>query len=247
MEQQKVLWVIFSVTLVSLAIVVTAYYWFLPETNKGNLAPALQQGTVKPYDPALYVRIPADGVMEDTSALPGIEEPAESGETLPVETPAEAAATATPEDTEQTSARVSDGSLSSVTIKIKDAAETKEKAVVTVKEPAVKSPVPAPAAKPAPVSYAKPAPAKSAVTQYWIQVGSYASRSAAEDIRSNLDKKGFAGIVAPVDVNGKSFYRVRSGPYQAKDEADKFLSWIVQIKGLENSYISEVSTQKAVN
>jgi cell division protein FtsN len=86
------------------------------------------------------------------------------------------------------------------------------------------------------------------VKEYWIQAGSYQDRSKAELLNDTLTAKGLPGRILTRDVNGETFFRVRIGPYSIKQEAEKFLTWIKALKGLENSYISEVAVKrKAVN
>jgi cell division protein FtsN len=85
------------------------------------------------------------------------------------------------------------------------------------------------------------------VTQYWIQAGSFASRSRAEQTQTALSDKGINARLTSVDVSGTTFFRVRIGPYDAKPEAEKFLDWIKEIDTFGSSYISEVYTTRTVN
>jgi DedD protein len=76
---------------------------------------------------------------------------------------------------------------------------------------------------------------------FWIQTASFRSRTGAEAMAADLGDKGIPGRLQVSDVGGKPFYRVRVGPYTNRDEAEKFLSWIKGVDGLENSYISVVA------
>jgi cell division protein FtsN len=105
---------------------------------------------------------------------------------------------------------------------------------------------PAPAAPAAslkaPVAKAQPTPRSAQKTlDYWIQTGSYKSQTRAEELVSLLADKGLSGRVFSVASHADTFYRVRIGPYSNKGEAQKFLSIVKQIQGLETSYISMVS------
>ena len=82
---------------------------------------------------------------------------------------------------------------------------------------------------------------------FWIQAGSYKSQSAAEELITALAAKGLAGKVFSYDVHGGTYYRVRIGPYTNHGEADKFLSIVKQIQGLETSYVSEVGGLRNIN
>ena len=92
-----------------------------------------------------------------------------------------------------------------------------------------------------------PQPRSVRVTLFWIQAGSYLSRSRAEEANVSLAKAGVTGRITSVNVSGETYFRVRIGPYEAKAEADKFLTWLKDIESFEGSYISEVYTTKTVN
>jgi cell division protein FtsN len=55
---------------------------------------------------------------------------------------------------------------------------------------------------------------------YFVQAGAYAKPEDAEQQRAKLAMMGFAAKVTEREQNGRTMYRVRLGPYQAKDEAD---------------------------
>ena len=87
-------------------------------------------------------------------------------------------------------------------------------------------------------------PAIHTVEEYWIQAASYKSRTRAENLQTKLNADGVQGTVTTRSIDGNAYYRVRIGPYPDKREAEKFLSWIRNIDGLEGSYISLVYTKK---
>ena len=102
----------------------------------------------------------------------------------------------------------------------------------------------------------KPAPAVKAAVKprqprravdYWIQTGSYKSQSKADELVATLADKGLSGKVFSFDAAGGTFYRVRIGPYTNTGEADKFLSIVKQIQGLESSFVSQVGGLRNVN
>ncbi len=118
--------------------------------------------------------------------------------------------------------------------------------------PAAKGVTTEPAAAPAPRTMAalplKTAPAKTPTTarqsirviEYWIQTGSYKSQTKAEELAALLDGKGLSGRVFSYAAQGSTWYRVRVGPYTSKGEADKFLSEVKKLQGLEASYVAQV-------
>jgi cell division protein FtsN len=101
-------------------------------------------------------------------------------------------------------------------------------------EPPKAAPAPRPRQEPAAVK-----PKAVTVREYSIQVGSFSSRDRAEQAGQVLKEKGLAGQIVSREVNGAQFYRLRVGPYTNKSEAEKFLTWIRQIQGFENSLIFE--------
>jgi DedD protein len=89
----------------------------------------------------------------------------------------------------------------------------------------------APAAKPA-------APAASGTrSDYWVQAGSFTNKSRADSAKEYLEKKGIGSVITNGDVNGKTYYRVRVGPYTSQNEAAYWLSLIKTIDGMESALV----------
>ena len=65
----------------------------------------------------------------------------------------------------------------------------------------------------------------SAGGSYYIQAGSFTSRSSADRLQAQLKQFGSATI-SPADIDGNRFYRVRIGPYNYQMEADVTLAKI---------------------
>jgi DedD protein len=87
-------------------------------------------------------------------------------------------------------------------------------------------------AKPA----AAPAPAKPR-DSYWVQTGSFSLQTRAEGARELLAARGIASVIENRDVDGKTWFRVRVGPYTSQNEADYWLSLIKNIQGFEGSQV----------
>lgn len=111
---------------------------------------------------------------------------------------------------------------------------------------AERAPAEATPSEPAP-SDSPPAPAEPAARpstptrEYWIQVISSSSRDTAESARERLGQESLGSVIFPVNVSGQNYYRVRVGPYDNRGEANKFLGWIRDLEGFEESYISLVT------
>ena len=76
MEQQKVLWIIFSVTLFLVVVVVVGFVWFLPsesgQATETTEATADNESSSKTFDPIVWVR--------GGEKVPGVSEEAKNGE-----------------------------------------------------------------------------------------------------------------------------------------------------------------------
>ena len=63
-------------------------------------------------------------------------------------------------------------------------------------------------------------PAVSANSRYLLQAGSYPSAKAADEVKAKLAILGFVAQVTPVTINGKTWNRVRLGPYASASELE---------------------------
>ncbi|MES2979478.1 MAG: SPOR domain-containing protein [Pseudomonadota bacterium] len=75
--------------------------------------------------------------------------------------------------------------------------------------------VPAPQALPAPVS-----PSADPFT-YFVQVGAFRTPEDAEQQRARISLLGLQAKVSEREQSGRTVYRVRLGPFEKKEEADK--------------------------
>ena len=64
------------------------------------------------------------------------------------------------------------------------------------------------------------APPVSANSRYLLQAGSYPSAKAADEVKAKLAILGFVAQVTPVTINGKTWNRVRLGPYASASELE---------------------------
>lgn len=76
--------------------------------------------------------------------------------------------------------------------------------------------------------------------EFWVQVGSFASRSRADALGQRLSNQGIVSRVTTRTAGAEVFFRVRVGPYASRVEAEKFLAWVQRVDGMDGSYISEV-------
>ena len=100
-------------------------------------------------------------------------------------------------------------------------------AVAAVKPPAQQ----ASAAKPPAQTQGKP------YDTYWVQTGSFSTKVRADSAKERLTAKGITAIIENREVDTKTYYRVRVGPYTSSSEADYWLSIIKSIQGFEESQV----------
>lgn len=129
----------------------------------------------------------------------------------------------------------------SITVTTEPVAKTTNvsKPIVTeTKEPVVQK-------KPAQAAAAPAAKKTQTVTEYWIQTGSFSSREYAENAQDIIASYKIDSEIFTKEVNGKTWYRVRMGPYRTKTEADYWKTAISSDDvNFKDAYITEVKTQK---
>ncbi|MDR2501403.1 MAG: SPOR domain-containing protein [Treponema sp.] len=138
-----------------------------------------------------------------------------------------------------------------ITAAVPDAAPSGRSSSPTAHRQAAQKPAPVPAAAkpPAAVAAVKPpvqqAPAAKPPAQtqgkpydtYWVQTGSFSTKVRADSAKERLTAKGITAIIENREVDAKTYYRVRVGPYTSSSEADYWLSIIKSIQGFEESQV----------
>ena len=102
-----------------------------------------------------------------------------------------------------------------------------------------------------PASTAKPAAASTPIARgpgtydaYWVQAGSFSTKVHADGVKETLASKGITSIIENRDLDGKTFYRVRIGPYTSQNEADYWLALIQTLDGFEGSQVWKSQAQR---
>jgi DedD protein len=239
MEQKSVLWTVFSVIAFLVVVVVLGLIFFYPKKEAASSGLTVNGVTVPPADsvnPEAWIRQP--------STVPGFETP----ENTAVPENSSTAAYGEPPAASAASGLSDTGDA--VTIDLREAPSSGSNAEAgKPASGAAALPRPAPtasSAKPSPrttspAAAPRPAKAASAAAQYWIQAGSYKSRSNADQTKAMLDKKGLSSLITTKNENGADFYRVRVGPFASKAEADAWLDKVKSVEGFGGSYVSKVS------
>ena len=241
MEQQKTLWIIFSVTLFLLIVVAVGFIWFLPpDVTPLADAETAKQAVTDPtggYDPIEWVR--EDEKVPGLEESEGVEGGNEGDDILIVYGESDREVT----DTEGTAS--TEGikpSPAENVIRVAEPTTPRTSVVVVPRQTA-----PTPRVATPPTAAVTTPPRNVNVTQYWIQAGAYKSRARAESAQESLSSEGWSARIISRDVDSETFFRVRIGPYDNKGEAEKFLGWIKGIDSFESSYISQVYTSRRVN
>ncbi|MBK1694225.1 hypothetical protein CKO09_05660 [Chromatium weissei] len=80
----------------------------------------------------------------------------------------------------------------------------------------------------------KPTPKKSDKKGTWvIQVASLGNEQTATELQNKLRKAGFAAFIEKAEVRGKQYYRVRVGPNNSRDSAERAASKLRRQQKLE--------------
>lgn len=83
------------------------------------------------------------------------------------------------------------------------------------------------------------------VDEYWVQTGSFSTVGSADEAKKVLADKGLAPIVETREIDGKTYYRVRIGPYSSEPEAKYWLSLVKTIDGVDG-WVAQRKTRKTV-
>jgi DedD protein len=87
---------------------------------------------------------------------------------------------------------------------------------------------------------AEPArPAPKTYNDYWVQTGAFSTKLNAEGVKDTLASKGITSIIDNREIDGKTWYRVRVGPYTTENEANYWLTLVKGIDGFSDSQIRQ--------
>lgn len=108
----------------------------------------------------------------------------------------------------------------------KEVPEKEAKAASAGKAPAAAPPGPVASARPG-SSPASPKPHSGEV--YWLQAGAFSDEKEADNLRARIALTGLEAAVRPVTIPDKgTLYRVRLGPYQSLDDANRIKGTLSQ-------------------
>ncbi len=246
MEQQKLLWTILSVGILVLIILGAGMFFFLPSDSTGLAQNGKTTEWSKAASPAPEQKAPD---VKKTPVQPAAPTPAPKPEIkkTPVQTAQTPAPAPKPEvkKTPVQPATLAPAPKATPAPATKPAQTTAPKATpAPATKPATTTqqttkPAQTQAAKPAQTQTAKPAVTTTAAKgSYWVQVGSYATTDAAEKTKKDLAAKGYTSSIQSITANGKTYHRVKIGPYTSRADVDTLLPKIKALPGMGDSFIT---------
>lgn len=238
-EQKKLLWISLSACAFVLALAVTGFFLFAPQKG-GVTAPATIGNTAAPKsaDPQDFLMTPPP--------VPNVEQPrTAAGDVVVVYGEKPETIDANESNPQATSLSIPSSAVPAASASgVPNNNAIPSGSVPTPSARTAKTP-PATAAK-KPVA-AKPLTSKTAkkikADEYWIQAASFSSRTRADELKETLAAKGIASIISVKDIDGKSWYRVRIGPYSIKAEAEGWLSRLKDLPGCSEAYVSKTTIE----
>jgi DedD protein len=241
-ERKKLLWI--SVSACIFVLIVLAVGFFLMSPKKGSAqAPATIGNSAPPkaQDPQDFLSSPP--------AAPALEQPQpQNGNMIVVygDNPKPGAGAAAGSAGATPSAPSSSPSTAAAAEPSAPSGDEEPGPSPTTASPPAKKEQPKTAkAKPAPKAAQVPVkPAMAKVDEYWIQAASFTSRGRADELKQGLAEKGMAALITVKDISGKSYYRVRVGPYSGRAEADGWLERLKALQGCAEAYVSKTSVLK---
>ena len=249
MEQQKLLWTILSVGILVLIILGAGMFFFLPSDSTGlaqngkttewskAAAPAPEQKApdVKktPVQPAAPTPAPKPEIKKTPVQTAQTPAPAPKPEVkkTPVQTPAAKPAPAPATKPAQTTQQTQQKPATPAPKATPAPATKPATSTAQTSKPATTTTQTAQQTKPA----ATAAPAKGS---FWIQVGSYATMDAADKTKKDLSAKGYTSSIQSITANGKTYHRVKIGPYANRADVDSLLPKIKALPGMGDSFIT---------
>jgi DedD protein len=238
MEKKKLLLVAISVGVFLVIVIGASILVFSPRT------PSPAAAAMRPAKPVPAEKVEEPSVVSETPATVNAVELVKSFDDIQgLQTP--------PEDKAQDNVFYIYGENPSEVVTVDRSAPAGNRLIVDVPRPSAPAvpdtpraarPAPAPAARttPAPRAAAPaaktPAPSR-AQDNYWVQTGSFSTVARAEAVKDTLSAKGIKSLVENREVQGKTYFRVRVGPYTSKNEADYWLALIKSIHGFEESLV----------
>jgi len=79
------------------------------------------------------------------------------------------------------------------------------------------------------------------INDFWVQTGAFTAKVRADDAKELLATKGLTSIIENREIDGKTWYRVRLGPYTSEKEANYWLALVKSIDGFNESQVRQTA------
>ncbi len=253
-QSRKVLWLALGVSFFALIVVLAAFFLFSP--GKGEASAPFSIGgktEARQENPSDYLAdAPQDSMTTQTTSAGDIiivygnepskteaAQPSSSSPTTIVLSPS--TTSPSPASTTPAASAPAAAPAAAKTAPAPVAKTTSPAASTTQSKPTTTTVAKPASAKPAATAPAAPTVVKSAPASgdYWIQAGSFSVKSNADALKSLFEQKNLPVAIQVKEVDGKSRYSVRVGPYPSRAEASKWLSAAKSVKGAEQSWITQ--------
>ena len=256
-QSRKVLALALGVSFFALIVVLAAFFLFSP--GKGDDSAPFSIGAKaepRQKNPSDYLaNAPQDSMNTQTTSAgdiiivygnepsrPGDAQASSSSPTTIVVSPSTKSASPTPSAAPTTLAPATASPAPAATSSAPAAtgggakATSTTQAKTTVTTAAKPSPAKSPATAPSAAATVKDAPVSG---DYWIQAGSFSVKNNADALKALFEQRKLPVSILVKEVDGKSRYTVRVGPYPSRAEASKWLSAAKSVKGAEQSWITQ--------
>ncbi|MEN6364346.1 MAG: SPOR domain-containing protein [Rectinema sp.] len=245
-ESKKFLWIAISVGVFVLVALAAALFLFSPKNSGADAMLDLSRTAVpKAEDPQDFLAAgsqtttPSDSERSGDIIIVYGDKPDLGSSTIPqsssTATQAPAAATVTtirpasaPVTAPADTVKAPSTTIKAPSTTVKAPSTTVQAPSTTVKAPSTTVKAPSTTVK-APAAITPVTP--SAAASVWIQTGSFQSRASADSLLAAFTARGIAGKITVKDIDGKSYYQVKAGPYPSRDEAKKWLPTVRAVPG----------------
>jgi DedD protein len=255
-ERKKLLWISVSACVFGLVLIGAGFFLFSPKAG-GAAAPATIGNSAAPkaqfpqefFSAPLPVPVPSNNESTRTVGPDGTEyvvygQEIDQGQGAPA-AGARNATTAAPSQVPAGTTSRSPASASGAAAGTADPAKEPAAAAKATSSALPKAAPPKAAAPKSAAAQSAKAVKPSAAAQkpksgdYWIQAAAFTSRGRADDLKQGLSDKGIASFISVKDIVGKSWYRVRVGPYATKAEAEGWLGRLKALPQCAEAYVSK--------
>lgn len=217
-KTKKIVWLSVGISFFLLVVAGAAFLLFLPSpTNSTTPFSLTSKSEPKPKAPQDYVANLPVSTIETTTTT-------KSGDIIIVYGNGDSTTTTIQTPVQSSTPNTTSAQPAPVTTTIVVAPPPAPKSVATTTTTVAKKPQISPSTS----TTTAPKPLSS---DYWIQAGSFSSKATADKLKEAFQERGMVAVITAKDINGKSYYQVKVGPYPSRDEAKKWIQTVKSVPG----------------